>query len=145
MQELILPCALERGPLHPLLCPLWDTVPPLTSASGMPGAGGSLGPRKPCPERDFLWPRGPRSSPCWGCTSTGVWSETGANPEPSSLPHQILAPSLSPLFGSPRGAHITEGLLCEEELDFVCIAPSLKSNLWKISERTVLAEYKDSI
>ena len=76
---------------------------------------------------------------------TGVWSETGANPEPSSLPHQILAPSLSPHFGSPRGARITEGLSCEEELDVVCIALSLKSNLWKISERTVLAEYKDSI
>ena len=74
-----------------------------------------------------------------------MWSETGANPKPSSLPHQILAPFLSPHFGSPHGAHITEGLLCEEELDFVCIAPSLKSNLWKISERTVSAEYKDSI
>ena len=29
---------LERGPLHPLLCPPWDMVPPLTSASGMSGS-----------------------------------------------------------------------------------------------------------
>lgn len=82
----------------------------------------------------------------WGCTGLlARGQKRGANSKPSSLPHQILASSLSPHFGSPSGAHITEGLSCDEELDFVCIAPSLKSNLWKISERTVSAEYKDTV
>lgn len=81
----------------------------------------------------------------WGCTVLlACGQKRGTNSKPSSLPHQILASSLSPHFGSPSGAHITEGLSCDE-LDFVCIAPSLKSNLWKISERTVSAEYKDTV
>ena len=102
----------------------------------------------PTQEGTFCGPCGPLSAAfhSWGCLGLlACGQKRGANSKPSSLPHQILVPSLSPHFGSPSSAHVTEDLSGEEELDFVCIAPSLKSSLWKISERTVLAEHKDTV